>query len=80
MQMDVYAAGEDEIKNINKYSLLKSLVSAGHKDVREHESFEDLRSLILEDLSEGDLVIFLGAGDITNYAKDFVSFINKEVN
>ena len=77
--MDVYAAGEEEIKNINKENLIRSLISAGHKDVRSYKGFEDLRNFITAYLLQGDIVIFLGAGDITNHARKFISFINQEI-
>jgi len=75
--MEVYAAGEEVINDINKENLIKSLISAGHKDVREYQGKENLRNYIKKNLLQGDVVIFLGAGDITVTAKEFISYINK---
>ena len=78
--MDVYAAGEEVINHINKENLIKSLISAGHKDVREYQGKENLRNYVKKNLLQGDVVIFLGAGDITVTAKEFISYINKETD
>ena len=77
--MDVYAAGEDEIKNINKENLIKSLISAGHKDVRKYNGLQNLHDFLSENLHQGDVLIFLGAGDITNHARNFIGYINKDI-
>ena len=68
---DVYAAGEKKIENINKESLINSLISAGHKDVREYNA-NHLKKIISSMCRKGDIVVFLGAGDITTKAKSFV--------
>ncbi len=71
--MDVFSAGESPIENINKESLIKSLIAAGHKDARPIENFNCLKIFINENLSTDDVLIFLGAGDITNRAKEFIN-------
>ncbi len=73
--MDIYSAGEHEIENINKENLIKSLIAAGHKDIRPFDSVIMLKEFIFKNLSIGDVIIFLGAGDITLTAKKFVSSI-----
>ena len=73
--MDIYSAGEHEIENINKENLIKSLIAAGHKDIRPFDSVIMLKEFIFKNLSIGDVIIFLGAGDITLTAKNFVNSI-----
>ena len=68
---DIYAAGESKPEDMSKEILINSLVSAGHKDPRPYES-KELKKLIQNQLQEGDILVFLGAGDITNKAKLFV--------
>ena len=77
--MDIYAAGENKIENISKDNLIKSLVAAGHKDVRSFKDNRTLKSFISKNMASGDVLIFLGAGDITLIAKEFVNFILKKV-
>ena len=60
-------------ENINKDSLINSLISAGHKDARPINDFNKLEDFILKNLSKDDVLIFLGAGDITSKAKIFTN-------
>lgn len=64
---DVYAAGEQPIEDVSGPSLVESLRSHGHRNVSEITK-ETLAADIKPDLEPGDLVIFLGAGDITHWA------------
>ena len=75
--MDIYSAGEKKIENINRENLIQSLIAAGHKDVRPYECNSSLESFISKKLLEGDVIIFLGAGDITIKAKEFTSKFNE---
>ena len=69
---DIYAAGENKIDGISKEILINSLISAGHKDVRDYDE-DELKAILIDFCNEGDIVVFLGAGDITALAKSFVS-------
>ena len=69
---DVYAAGEAPIEGISGPSLVKSLSSHGHKNVRvtsKHTIATDLKP----NLEAGDLIVCLGAGDITYWAADLAA-------
>ena len=77
---NIYSAGENEDKNINDEHLISALVSSGHKDVRKYINLENLKEFLEKNLDEGDLIIFLGAGDITQYAKNFSDFLSKGKN
>jgi len=65
---DVYPAGENLIKGINRETLVEGLRSRGHRQVLVLERPEDLASMIDGLASEGDYVVFLGAGSITAWA------------
>ena len=69
--MDIYAAGEKKPEDLSKEVLINSLIAAGHKDPRKYDSIE-LKNLIKNKLYEGDILVFLGAGDITTKARVFV--------
>lgn len=66
---DVYAAGETPINGIDNYKLAEGIKSTGHKDAhafdKENMNFENI---IKENAKNGDMVIFLGAGDISKTA------------
>ena len=77
--MDIYSAGENEIDGINKEALISALIAGGHKDTKEFESLNKLKLFVKKNLEEGDIIIFLGAGDITHYAKKFSILLEEEV-
>ena len=68
---DIYSAGENELEDINKENLISALTAGGHKDARDFENLENLENFVKDNLDEGDVIIFLGAGDITQYARKF---------
>jgi len=65
---DVYAAGENPINGIDREALVNGLKAHGHRDVRSLDSPDNLPFQINEAAQSGDYVLFLGAGDITNWA------------
>ncbi|RKQ71712.1 UDP-N-acetylmuramate--L-alanine ligase [Litorimonas taeanensis] len=69
---DVYAAGEEPLEGISGPSLAKSLMSHGHKNV-ELTSKQTLAKDLKPNLEEGDLIVCLGAGDITYWAADLAN-------
>ena len=65
---DVYAAGEAPIDGIDKNALVTGLRDRGHRGPAPLESRQDLAREILQRTENGDLVMCLGAGDITSWA------------
>ena len=65
---DVYAAGEAPIDGISADTLAASLKSHGHRDARRLASLDDLPAFVRAEAKPGDIVVCLGAGDITAYA------------
>jgi len=65
---DVYAAGEAPIEGAMRDDLIEGLTRFGHRRVLPLESVAALPALIGEEAHDGDLVVFLGAGDITSWA------------
>ncbi len=66
---DVYAAGEPEIPSANKEALAEGLRAHGHRHVVVLNKREDLADIIKAEASAGDIVICLGAGSISSWAK-----------
>ncbi|ACT58096.1 UDP-N-acetylmuramate--L-alanine ligase [Hirschia baltica] len=73
----VYEAGETPIEGINHETLVKSIRQHGHKDVGILESLEALPEAIKAYAKPGDMVVCLGAGDITNYANSLAENLKK---
>lgn len=66
---DVYAAGEEPIKGASKHDLAIGLRDHGVLDVVELECPEKLADVISKKAQHGDIVICLGAGNITQWAQ-----------
>jgi UDP-N-acetylmuramate--alanine ligase len=64
----VYAAGEQPIEGADRDSLIEGLRAHGHRKAIALEGPEHLCSLVLSEAESGDLVVCLGAGNITQWA------------
>lgn len=65
---DVYAAGEPPIEGVNRDALVDGLRRHGHRSAQALPSVADLPALVAEHAQPGDLVVCLGAGNITAWA------------
>ena len=65
---DVYAAGEQPIEGVDKDALADGIRRFGHRSVAALESPAALAGVIAAEAQAGDLVVCLGAGDITAWA------------
>jgi len=64
----VYAAGEEPIEGVDANALVEGLRAHGHRMVRAVDSLDDLCRELRDLAAEGDMVICMGAGDITKWA------------
>ncbi len=64
----VYEAGEKPIVGFDSASLVAGLVSAGHRDARLINGPDEIAPIVAEFAGEGDIIIFLGAGSVTQWA------------
>jgi UDP-N-acetylmuramate--alanine ligase len=65
---EVYPAGETPIKDVNRDSLVASLRAHGHREVIPLPSAGELAKIVHGLAKPGDLVVCLGAGNITQWA------------
>jgi UDP-N-acetylmuramate--alanine ligase len=65
---DVYAAGEEPIEGVGRDALVEGLKRWGHRHVAPLDNPSELAALVHETAAAGDLVVLLGAGDITTWA------------
>jgi UDP-N-acetylmuramate--alanine ligase len=65
---DVYPAGEQPIDGVDKHALTDGIRRYGHRHVQALENAAVLPRLIKEEARSGDVVVLLGAGDITSWA------------
>jgi UDP-N-acetylmuramate--alanine ligase len=64
----VYEAGEEPIPGIDSNALVAGLKSRGHRSAATVESHAELAEKLAAVLRPGDMVVCLGAGDITRWA------------
>lgn len=64
----VYAAGEAPVDGVNADALVERLKARGHRAAATVESADALAALLADEAVAGDLVVCLGAGDITKWA------------
>jgi len=65
---DVYAAGEAPIEGIDRDHYVAGLCAHGHRDVIPLQKSADLAGIVKGLAKPGDLVVCLGAGNITQWA------------
>ena len=70
---DIYAAGEEPIDGISQDSYVEGLKTRGHRRVLSLQGPEYLADLVREESEEGDVVVCLGAGSITQWANKLPS-------
>ncbi|MHB1545428.1 MAG: UDP-N-acetylmuramate--L-alanine ligase [bacterium] len=69
---DVYSAGEIAIEGVSSMALSEKMRHEGYKNVFYVPNRNDVKSNLKNMLRGGEMVIFLGAGDITKSCDDFV--------
>ena len=62
--LEVYAAGEEFIKGADSRSLAKAIRSRGRVEPIFVPRIESLQNVLKDAVEDGDLVAFLGAGDV----------------
>jgi UDP-N-acetylmuramate--alanine ligase len=70
---EVYAAGEEPIPEADSAHLADAIRAHGHRDVTHIRSDQSLLESVLQRLQPGDVVLTLGAGDITRLGPQVVA-------
>jgi UDP-N-acetylmuramate--alanine ligase len=64
----VYTAGEDPIEGVDAEALVAGLKSRGHRSARTIADQTELATTLAREIAPGDVIVCLGAGDITRWA------------
>jgi UDP-N-acetylmuramate--alanine ligase len=67
---DVYAAGEAPVEGVDREALVDGLIARGHRAVIPLDAPDMLAPMVFEIARPGDMVVCLGAGNITQWAND----------
>ena len=74
---DVYAAGEKRIRSLSKERFVNEMNKNKKNFAKTLDNFNHLPQIILNESERGDMVIFIGAGDISKWVNDLPNKLNK---
>ncbi|WP_338241054.1 UDP-N-acetylmuramate--L-alanine ligase [Aurantiacibacter hainanensis] len=73
----VYDAGEEPISGVDEHALVAGLKARGHRHAVAVDGPADLGRQLAGELQPGDIVVCLGAGDITRWAADLAADVTE---
>ncbi len=76
--LDVYPAREQPIEGVTGNLIVEELKKIGKENVQFVSRKENLKQLLLEEVTEGDIVLGMGAGDITFYIREFAEELREK--
>lgn len=74
--MDIYPAREKPIEGITSELILNEALNHNRNMKLIHER-NDILAWLINDLRPGDVIVFQGAGDVTNLCNEFVNLLQK---
>ena len=75
----VYEAGEEALPGVNSAALVDGLKSRGHRSAQTVEDAPALATALASEIEAGDVIVCLGAGDITRWAAGLAGAIESEI-
>ena len=75
---DVYSAGEEKISGVSGELILREVLSQTNQAVSYIPNREDIAAAIKDQLSPGDLVITMGAGDIYKTGEELLDLLKAD--
>ena len=75
---DVYSAGEEKISGVSGESILQEVLGTTNQAVSYIPNRQDIAAAIKDQLSPGDLVITMGAGDIYKTGEELLELLKAE--
>jgi UDP-N-acetylmuramate--alanine ligase len=74
---EIYAAGEDKIPGIDAQRLAEAIRAHGQRDVRFLADLDAIPGALVPELREGDLVITLGAGNVSSLGPKLLALLEE---
>ena len=75
---DVYSAGEEKISGVSGESILREVLQTTNQAVSYIPKREDIAAAVKDQLSPGDLVITMGAGDIYQTGEELLELLKED--
>ncbi|MBI4964761.1 MAG: UDP-N-acetylmuramate--L-alanine ligase [Desulfomonile tiedjei] len=76
--MEIYPASEQPIEGVTGKALSEGIRSRGHKTVRFTPDRKTIAEQIVSELGPGDMIITLGAGDVTKLGPEILEALRKK--
>ena len=70
LMLDIYSAGETHIEGINSQRILEKMQADGFKNVTYFSNLADVKNHVLQTAKTGDLIVSMGAGDVTRVLRE----------
>ncbi len=75
---DIYAAGEQVIEGINSQNLVDKIKDTGsHSHIAFLSSHEEIPKIIMDHAKAGDIIVMMGAGNISSWANNLAQQFEK---
>ncbi len=71
--LDIYAASEEALEGVNAEALLEKIQSFGHRSAHYAATMQEGIDAIVQSAAPGDLIITLGAGNVSGAAEKILS-------
>ncbi len=75
---DIYAAGEDKLPGVDAASLSEAIQKHGHRSARYIGELETLPAVLEREVTGGDLVLTLGAGNISQVGPQLLARLREK--
>ncbi len=77
LTLEIYKAREKPIPGISGKLIVDSAIARGHQNAKFVETKENALAVLTQDVRPGDLVLFMGAGDIWKMERPFLEALKK---
>ncbi|OGD12255.1 MAG: UDP-N-acetylmuramate--L-alanine ligase [Candidatus Aminicenantes bacterium RBG_13_62_12] len=77
---EIYPAGESPLPGVNGRALYEEIIRLGHKDAHFEPDLKKIPALIRQLASPGDILIFLGAGNISKAIPEMLRLLKGKKN
>jgi len=75
---DIYSAGEEPIEGISGESILESVLNTTNQEVSYIPDRTKIAEFLIDNVSPGDLVITMGAGDIYKTGQELIEMLKQQ--